>query len=687
MSQTNPASRADLEGGLQGNQLVGFPEGVDSFNSPLLVKPTQVRWLVNAVTSGAVIQTRPGYKERLAFILVPDSGQPYYDWWTAAGKPVIHPQMATIFQPSFGGPQLVFAVSGSVWYCPINDDGSFGASVFIESLPFSVYASQMTWAKCVQTSTIVSGVYANNQAPRNLLILQDGVNRAGIWDGMSGVKMNPIKKFTTDSGGNTLFTAGYNETRIGQWMAWSGNRLWVFNGPLGFASDLGDPTHFTEEMFLNSWQVFVFPEAVTGAIDRGTSGTGRSQVVVTTHTTTWTLWSGIQARLPSANAAGWVNTPDFMVKIFSAVGCVSGKSLIVHRGLLYWQSADGIVLFDSTQTVYSTQNLPPIDQEMTYSKRRMSPNVSGTCAGIRESYVFWSVPVGPVTNGRNYNGHTQVLDRQTTVVRSVGLDGPFSYGTTGWQGVWTGMRPVEWTTGNVGGRTRTYALSMDLDGVVRVWEAFQGNRADNGAQIPWQIETRAHPVGQSLFDQNNFNYFRLLLDQVLGNLSVQGAWRGMRGIYKQILSTTVTATPGQVLAPYPGNESPYTNASGGESFTSQTRDIRSPSVRGPQDQCSSAGVESPLYDVQDRAFSLWLQFKGRGAILAYRIAVDNQAEKSEGEVMESETGFHILPENNCPQFVEGQTPDYMLADAPLQKSFIPVSSKLPETDSYAAPPL
>lgn len=681
--QNTPKTRILVEGGTTDGQLTGFPTGVDSFNSPLIIRPDQYRWGINCVNSGGIIQTRPGFKQQFEFDLT--AGTDFYNWWIGAGQPVIHPQMCVAFKPSFGDEQIVFAVSGSVWYGTLQGDGSIGTPTQITTLQFSPNTDQMTWAKCVQTATIFAGQYANNQVPRNLLILQDGVNRAGLWDGLTGVTANPQKKITLAPDGSTLFDNGWNETRIGLWMAWSGNRLFVGNGANGYASDLGDPTHFTEELIFNSGQSFTFPEPITGMIDRGTSGNGRSQVVVTTRNTVWTLWSGIQARLPSANSAGWAFTPDFAVKIFSGIGCVSGKSLIVHRGLLYWQSAEGIVLFDSTQTVNSTQNLPPIDSEMMYSKRRIAADASPTCAGLCNSYVFWSVPVGPVTDGRNYNSHTQVLDRQTTVVRSVGLDGPFSYGTTGWQGVWTGIRPVEWASGVVGGRTHTYALSMDLDGVVRIWEAFQGNRADNGRAIPWQIETRSHPISNTLFDTNNFLYFRILLDQIVGNLSILGSWRGLRGLYHELLNTSVTATPGSVLTPLPGFAG-ITNTSEFETYTAQGRDIISPSLRGPNTDCQAQGVESKEYDASDRAFSLWLKFEGRGALLAYRIAADLKPQATEGEVLDPETGFNIVAENNCPERIEGTTPDYISPDSPLQSAFVPVTSKLPETDDYAVTP-
>lgn len=669
MAQYPAQSRRVIDGGLNGEALVGFPEGVDSFSHPLYMRNTQVRWLENAVTSGGLLQVRPGYKTR-------------------ASIEGLHPQMLVTFFPSSGLPQLVFALDGRVYYAPVAPDGSLQAIQQISGLSFNANADQIVGCQTVQTATISSGQYANNISPRNLLIIQDGYNRAGVWDGISGVHVDPTKKVETDSDGNTLFTDGFNGTRIGLWMAWSGNRLFVANGKQVFASDLGDPLHFTEEMFLNSGQVFTFPEDVTGLCDRGTSGTSKSQVVVFTRNSTWTLWSGLQNRVPSSYGSGWAYTADFMTKIFSSVGCVAGKSIVVHRGLLYWRAADGIVLFDSAGTVYATQNLPAVDNEMANSKRRLSPNLTGVCAGFRDSYVFWSVPVGPVYSGRCYNGHTQVLDRQTTVVRSVGESGPFSYGTTGWQGIWTGMRPVEWANIDAFGQTRTYALSKDQDGYIRIWEAFQGNRADNGKQIPWLVETRAHRVSPSIFETSIFRHFRLLVDQLCGNLTIKGSWRGTRGNYHELLNTAVTATPGSIFTPLP-QYSQITNSTEHATFALQSRQIRSPDNRGPNDSCSAVGVESQWHDDRDYAFSLLFQMQGRGAISAYRIAVDMPQDNTEGTATlpsgVKEDGFNIVEEGGCPSHIDGTTPDYVLPDVPVQMAFTPIVPTLDESTLYAAP--
>ena len=662
---TQPRGTIPLQGGVYNGKGIGFPMGCDSFSHPLFMSELALRWLENAVTQGAFIQTRPGYKTALTFD-AGAAGTPEYAWWVDVGFPTIHPQMLSSFTTNNGQKQLVFAISGSLFYCAVADDGNLGAAVRIPNIAFNPNADQIVACRCTQSATIKAGLYVNNIAPRNLLVIQDGVSRAVVWDGMTATTMNPAKEIVVTGTGDTLYPEDWNQTRIGLWMAWSGNRLWVANGTNVYASDLGDPTHFTEELKLNSAPVFVFPEDVSGMVDRGTSGTTRSQVVVFTPTTVWTLWSGIQNRIPSAQGAGWAFTPDFMAKIFDGVGCVAGKSIVVHRGLLYWRSEDGIVMFDSSSTVNSSQNLPPIDAEMAYSKLRISPSAGGadlTCAGRFNSYVFWSVPVGTVTNGRRYNGQTQVLDRQTTTVRSTGTGGAFQAGTTGWQGVWTGIKPVEWANVTVGGNERIYALSIDGQNVVRIWQAFQSNRADNGHRIPWFVETRVHPVQPTIFEYATFRHFRLLLDQIRGNLDVVGYWRGLKGVYHELLTTTITATPGAILAP-------GVDISPVAQLAPQSRTVQSRNLLENVDACSSALVESQFSDSKDHAFSLALRFTGRGALTGYLMVCDSLPDNSEGTgdnpTGVDETGFNVVPQNGCPQHIAGTTPDYVARDEPIQ---------------------
>lgn len=686
--RTDQPGRITIQGMIYAGKGVGLPSGVDSFSHPLFVNELQCRWLENAVTQGAFVQTRPGYRTALTF----DTNVGYANaWWQANFGPVVHPQMMVRFQPSNGPQQLVFAISGTVFYSNVAYDGTLATPVQITGLQFNRLADQLVGCRCTQSGTIIAGRYANNIEPRNLLIIQDGVSRAGIWDGIVGAHQNPTKLIQIDSDGGTLYPEMYNQTRIGMWMAWSGNRLFVSNGRNVYASDLNDPTHFTEELSLQSVPVFTFEDEVTGMCDRGTSGTSRSQCVVFTARTTETLWSGVQNRLPSDTGPGWINTADFRVKIFDAVGCAAGKSVVVHRGLLYWKCESGIVLFDSTQTVNSSQNLPPIDQEMAYSKLRIDPSAEGmdlTCAGKLRNYVFWSVPVGSVTQGRRYCSHTQVLDRQTTTVRSSGTGGAFSAGTTGWQGVWTGIRPVEWANVTTGGQERVYGLSLDSAGIVRIWEAFQANRADNGHRIPWLFETRVHPIQPTIFEYATIRNFRLLMDQIVGNVDVVGMWRGLKGTYHELLTTSITATPGSILVPLP-QFTPIVNDTVHQSFAPQGRTVISRSQQGNQSDCNARGVESAFSDATDHAFALLIRVTGRAAISGYLIAADTEPDNSEGTAEKptgiSESGFNIVPVGGCPYHEDGDTPEYVAQDEPPQLGVCPYLPSESVSLDYVAP--
>lgn len=684
-----PQGRVAIPGMVYAGKGVGAPIGCDSYSHPLYMSELSLRWLENAVTQGAFVQTRPGYKTMLTFDTTV-RGSAANAWWIANGSLGVHPQMLHEFTTTDGQKQLVFAVSGTVFYAPVAPNGSVGSWTQIPGFQFSPFADQLVGCSCVQSATIIAGLYANNLAPRNLLVIQDGVNRAGIWDGLVGIQTNPAKRITVTASGDTLYPEDWNQTRIGLWMAWSGNRLWLSSGSNVYASDLNDPTHFTEELKANSAPYFSFPSDVKGMIDRGTSGTNRSQVVVWTDSTTWTLWSGVQNRIPSAQGVGWAYIDDFQAKIFGGVGCVAGKSPILHRGLLYWKSEDGIVMFDGNSTVNSTQNLPPIDAEMAYSKMRIAPAAEGadiTCSGKFDNYVFWAVPVGLVIGGRRYNSHTQVLDRQTTTVRSTGTGGAFQAGTTGWQGIWTGIRPVEYASVKSGGRERVYALSMDGPGVVRIWQAFQANRADNGRRIPWFMETRIHPVQPQIFEYATFRHFRLLMDQISGQLDIVGMWRGLKGTYHELLTTQITATPGSFLLPLspttptPPNADPH-------SFGLQGRTVISRN-RLDQPNCDSQNVESEFSDGVDHAFGLALRFVGRGAVSGYMLFADSKEQNSEGTSQKptgvDETGFNIVPQGGCPEHIAGTTPDYFAPDEPIEMGVCPYRPAQSLGFEYQAP--
>lgn len=617
-----------------------------------------MRWAENAVNKGGVWQTRPGYKTTLDF----SATDVFAAWWEDSGNPPVTLQGGEWFTPTNSGPYLVWAVSGSVFASKLKPDGTLATSFQLGNVQFSPTATQVVFCRTVQTQSIVNGEVVAVPA-RNVLIMQDGGSRACFWDGATNGSLNPQKSVTVNGSGDTLFDPGFNETRIGLWMAWSGNRLFVSFGPQGFASDIGDPLHFTEELTLTSVPSINLPAAITGMSDRGTSGSTNSQCLIFTATESWAVVSGIQVRIPDATNGypGWIGTPNFLSKIFAGTGCIAGKSVVNHRGLIYWLSAQGLVMFDSINTVTSTQNQPAINTEMAYSNILLGSGQVLAAAGYFDSYVFWSMGAGATSGGLQVNSQTQVLDRQPLPVVPEEL--------FAWQGVWTGINPVQWATLNVFGINRCYAFSLDAPTAagdppsIRIYEGFQSNRADNGRQIPWLVETPLHLVADGIFNRCNFLYARAFMQNIYGNLDMVWRWKGTRGTWHEILTTSVTATPGSIFTPTP-EYSPMDLTTESVAFLPQVRDILSRNLRGPQEGCSSSKVEARglLEDASDRAFGMRFEFLGRGTLSAYRIAADNTPQSSEGADYPPETGLHMLKGDGCPEFIAGERPDYILAE-------------------------
>ena len=661
MSQRATATR-------QYSGVQGFPGGVNSGVDPLLLSDNQVRWAINAVCKGGIWQTRPGFKTRAT---LSTGFAQISNWWISAGKPGIWPQFMCYFSPRVGTDYLVFGLSGSVWFCSIASDRTLSAPTLIPGLNFNPDVEQMFWAVTTKSADLVDGV-VQPVAAKKYLILQDGVSRACYWDGINAGQLNPEQRWTQDTEGNLIYAAGYNQTPIGKYMAWSGNRLWVSNGTQVFASDLNDPLNFTEQITFVNVPVVNFPDEVTGLFDRGTSGTSRSQLLVFTTNSVWAVASGVQAR------TDWRSTADWQAKIFTGTGCLAHKSIIAHRGLLYWYGADGIVRFDGSGTVNSTQALPPVDTELVQSKVSVVQSKRGLInAGSLDSYMAMSVPAGKPAAGRVVCGQTQVLDADVLAGSNL----------RAWQGIWTGINPVEWATVQRQGQNICYALSYDDDGVVRIWEAFRGSRSDNGYQIPWSIETKAHMVSQDLFANHKIAHIATALSELQGNVAVRGYWRGIRGQYHSVLDTLVTATPGSVLIP-DLDFTPIVNSTEHYSCRKQVRTLRSEDIRGPQTDTDASGVEGPYTDSVSPSFQLLFRMLGSGAIRAYRIAHELWPDNTEGEVVNPEAGLNILPASLGidPWHKDSELPTYVLADQVPAAAFAATDMTY-EEEEYASPPV
>lgn len=452
-----------FDGGLR------FLLGVNSDLHPAYLNANQYAWAVNTVNKGGIIDCRPGYESKFR---LPD------------GKA----QGLTVFTPTGGKLTLVMAVSGKIY-----------ASIFpfvdyfqIPNIQFDTNVDHIVFQQAVQARNGAVIIDA-----KSVLIMQDGRSKAAYWDGTTSRHLNP--------GGAS------NETVLGLWMQWVGNRLWVARGRDLFASDIFDPLHFNETGYIGGGGSL---NAMDGDVITGLARTAdsRSLLVFTIHNTT-IVKAGVTDR------SQWPLIQDFIALLFPGVGASAGKSIFNHNGELWWWSVEGARRFTQVGSSILSSRNSVASIEMRRSFDNLSENVQNRVCGFSfGTFLGFSIPSGDV-----FNRHTWVLD--TSVNSQLIGDSPIA-----WQGIWMGTRPVEWATANINGVERSFYISQDTCGV-RLWEAFKDDRLDNGTRIFCSIEFPgldfAEPTAfkRFLFTEWHLPFLAGLIDLTVDYRGEWGCWK------------------------------------------------------------------------------------------------------------------------------------------------------------------
>lgn len=457
---------------------INFLLGVNSNLDPHALNPAQTSWQINTTNKGGVIDTRPGYVSRLR---LPDG----------------RAQGMTSFRPTGGNMHLVMAVNGLIYI----SEAPFETYTLLPNIVFNPFVDHIVFKEALQAkdgSTVID--------PKAVLIMQDGVSKPAYWDGQVSRHLNP---------GFPAF-----ETQLGLWMEWIGNRLWVAQDRALFASDIFDPLHFTENTYLSIGGSL---NAMDGDIITALARTAdsRSLLVFTIHNTT-IVKAGITDR------DSWKTTQDFIALLFPGVGAAAGKSIFYHNGELWWWSVEGARRFTQVGPAILSSRNSVASIEMKRSFENVSQNVqSRTCGFSFGTFLGYSVPSGDI-----FNRHTWVLDTSTN--SQLSSESPFA-----WLGIWMGTRPVEWTTPNVNGTERSFYISQDPCGV-RVWEAFQDDREDNGARIFCSVEFPGLQWNENL-SLKTFLYSQFFLSRVSGTVSLTVDYKGDAGCWKQLAAFDICA--------------------------------------------------------------------------------------------------------------------------------------------------
>lgn len=611
--------------------------GMDSFSDPQDLAKNEYVAAMNVVSRGGIVQTRPGSR-----VL---SCAPSHE----------NLQGLCFFQPTGGTPSLVLAVDGSI-YTAQAPFTSFSRLENIQFSPFSQYVSFATCLQ--STDYDVNGVLYALPSPRSVLVMQDGQTRAAFWDGSTNRHLNPepspetplwVTGAVLDSNGSLYqgwsvpvtvssgtfvqpiaydtqttkvvylrsettpsaptdaagtgwsltqpedgVNQGYDETKIGLWMVWSNNRLWVSREGQVFASDIGNPLKFTEGQYLNEGRAFYLNDDCTGMVEL----TDQSGILVFTKDDATVIRSSITDRTQ------WLSTADFQKVLFQKVGCVAPRSIVVQYGLIWWFSAKGMINLDAALRQNLTSRLQLQDQEIIASKSNCSPDLSMICGAFYENYLLMSVPSGDV-----WNRHTWVLDQDPFPAKDAQINS--------WNSWWSGWRPVEWARGIVDGNERLFFLSRDFDGKGRVWESMLPERTDNGCPITCALQTREHNYGD--MELKEFKMAETYLKEVYGSVAFMQAYRSTKGPWTRILTKQIEATAGQIY-----DDATYSET--GNKFAGnrpQSRTLRSSEGLVAEIPCQAdCGVESGQENKPaniDRAFSLLMVWSGRAGVYGYRI--------------------------------------------------------------------
>jgi hypothetical protein len=414
-------------------------------------------------------------------------------------------------------------------------------------------------------------------------------------------------------------------------MCFAGSRLWVADQETIYASDLLNPNSFTERTYLAEADGFKLPEPCTGLLQ-----TPQQDALLAFSPFTVT---SLQASI--LDRTMWQNTPNFQYIVSADYGSVSPFGPVNQYGLPWFPSEVGWISLNEALNQYRSSRVNPQDNEMTRSKLNMGPIRHGICSVSFENWLLVGVP-----SGSRFNRHTWCMDG--TPMSLLGSQaGPC------WAGIWTGTYPIQFVTGEVQDVPRCFELAYSCspatatDGSqsrIQLWEDFIGHRTDhNNSPISCSWETKIFEVSQT-GELARFKYAEIDVVELLEEVTVQVYYAGIKGHYRKILDTVLTAEEGMAGNPnYPifsYAELPTDTIA--DSFKPQTRTVRTQEFSGSPDEadnCSdTCGIESTYEHNVDRGFQLLFNWQGRMGIRELRLFVEPYPQKGIGECAVSELG-------------------------------------------------
>jgi hypothetical protein len=548
--------------------------GCNSIIHPADLPEKQYAWGENVVNRGGIIQTKPGYKVR-------------------ASVPGAKLQGFGVFTPRNSVAHLMVAVDGRIY------TGIYPGYTFVQvpGLVFDANAEYIEFEPTVRSAKRNQDGSVSLITPTPTVMITDGRGRMGYWDGVTAEHLAPgFPQFGPPSGC--------------LWMAWVGSRLWAAVGNRIVASDIVNPLTFTENIYLAERSNFDLPGDCTGLVPTA----DQTGLLAFTKSTTTAFKAFIH------NRTEWATTPDFQKVIVPGVGCVAGRSAVNQYGETYWLTERGLISLNAALHSLQTSTLDVMDGAMMRSKRCLSPYLGSAASVAHENYLLVSMPYAD-----KYNRHTWVLDQ----IPLNGLRAP------AWNGVWTGVRPVQWVTGDIGGRNRCFFASYDKSSLnetnIHIWEAFLEGREDEGGKTACQIELAPLITDEPI----TFKYAEIEVVEMLGDVNLLVFVGGTKGAWHQIANIDMQAEKGSLGSSF---QQTLNTSSILKAYKPQARTVKTEELVSQGIACAA---ETGLSAGQDKGFILLLEWRGRMGIREVRMFYDTAAPKeTQGACEPSEEGEH-----------------------------------------------
>jgi hypothetical protein len=361
-----------------------------------------------------------------------------------------------------------------------------------------------------------------------------------------------------------------------------------------------------------------------------------TKLYVFTDRSTYSIQSGVLDRTQ------WTSIQNFVTTLYPNIGCIAGNSVAFQAGMMWWYSQGGLISADVAASAYLSSQVLYKDVEMARAKRYMASDYTNICAASFENYLMYSIP------------YLETLNSATMVLDYAPASEWNQSRSPAWAGVWTGTRPIMWSSGVINGTPRIFQFSVDYaatnDGSFNhVWECFMPERYDtylsmnpDGTttefynRIYSSIETAL--LGDKM-DKKQFIYAELDACQIGGTVDVNVSFRGSRGTYNSILKKRLLAVTNQYqYATTP--QSTEIEALG--NLRTQYRRLITESASRNANFVSCESTDT--LDV-DKAFSLLIEWCGEMGVEAVRMFLDPWSDKSYGNPNADETTSCIIGED------------------------------------------